>query len=116
MPRCGTTGAGPADAARRGWCPGRRCARSGYSPYPLILDILGRTGFLRGLFEWFPGSPVTRAIVLIVTVLTLSLLLVDVLLRTPVSRHLVARPGFRCRERRLREARARRRTRVTPDH
>jgi len=88
-----------------------------FAVHPLILDILGRTGFLRGLFEWFPGSPVTRAIVLIVTVLTLSLLLVDVLLRTPVSRHLVARPRIPLPgERRLREARARRRTRVTPDH
>ncbi len=88
-----------------------------FAAHPLILDILARTGFFRQLFEWFPGAPVARAVVLIITVLALSLLLVDLLLRTPVSRYLVARPRIPLPgERRVRQALARGRADPVGDH
>nr|WP_245555618.1 acyltransferase [Gordonia soli] len=62
-----------------------------FAVHPLILDAFGRFGFLSGLFEWFPGSAVTRGIVLVVATLVASALLVDILLRTPLSKMLVAR-------------------------
>ena len=85
-----------------------------FAVHPLMLDILARTGFFDRLFEWFPHAPTVRAIVLIITTLALSLLLVDILLRTPVSRYLVARPRIPLPgERRVRQALARRRTGAT---
>ena len=60
--------------------------------HPLILDILGRVGFLSGLFEWFPHSAILRSLILIAVVLVSSLLLVDILLRLPFSKWLTARP------------------------
>ncbi|MEO9327149.1 acyltransferase [Gordonia aurantiaca] len=63
-----------------------------FAVHPLVLDVLGRVGFLSGLFEWFPHSAVVRSIVLIVVVLAGSLLFVDILLRLPFSKYLVARP------------------------
>ena len=87
-----------------------------FAVHPLMLDILARAGYFDRLFEWLPGAPAVRAIVLIVTTLVLSLLLVDVLLRTPVSRYLVARPRIPLPgERRVRAALARRESRPQPD-
>ncbi|MDY6810911.1 MAG: acyltransferase [Actinomycetota bacterium] len=62
-----------------------------FAVHPLILDLLGRFGFMSGLFEWFPNSAALRSVILVVVTLVLSLLLVDLLLRTPLSRWLVAR-------------------------
>ncbi len=63
-----------------------------FAVHPLILDVLGRVGFLSGLFEWFPNSATQRSVILVVVVLTLSLLLVELLLRLPFSKYLTARP------------------------
>ena len=63
-----------------------------FAVHPLILDVLGRVGFLSGLFDWFPHSAILRSIILVVLVLTASLALVDVLLRLPFSKWLTARP------------------------
>ncbi|MDL9937994.1 acyltransferase [Gordonia sp. ABSL1-1] len=63
-----------------------------FAVHPLILDILARAGFFDLLFaERFPGSHAIRAIVLVVTLLTLALLTVELLLRLPFSKYLVAR-------------------------
>ncbi|WP_245549917.1 acyltransferase [Gordonia effusa] len=62
-----------------------------FAVHPLVIDILGRIGFLDGLFSWFPHAGATRAIVLVLTVLAGSLLMVDLLLRTSLSQILVAR-------------------------
>jgi peptidoglycan/LPS O-acetylase OafA/YrhL len=63
-----------------------------FAVHPLILDILGRLGFLGGLFDWFPHSAVIRSLILITVVLVASLALVDILLRLPFSKWLTARP------------------------
>ncbi|MCR8897811.1 acyltransferase [Gordonia sp. GONU] len=63
-----------------------------FAVHPLILDILGRVGFLGGLFEWFPHSAIMRSLILIAVVLVSSLVLVDILLRLPFSKWLTARP------------------------
>ncbi|MFW0791163.1 acyltransferase [Gordonia sp. CPCC 205333] len=62
-----------------------------FAVHPLVIDVLGRAGFLTGLFSWFPQSGATRAIILVVVVLAGSLLMVDLLLRTSLSQILVAR-------------------------
>ncbi|WOC13273.1 acyltransferase [Gordonia sp. MP11Mi] len=62
-----------------------------FAVHPLILDILNRVGFTPELYEWFPRSAATRSTVLVVVVLALSLVLVDLLLRTPAAKWLVAR-------------------------
>ncbi|MEE4024194.1 acyltransferase [Gordonia sp. PKS22-38] len=69
-----------------------------FAVHPLILDILARLGFMGALFDWFPNSAVLRSILLVVVTLTLSLVLVDLLLRTPLSRWLVARPRIPVRK------------------
>ncbi|MCK8614342.1 acyltransferase [Gordonia sp. C13] len=63
-----------------------------FAVHPLILDVLGRVGFLSGLFEWFPHSAILRSLILIAVVLTSSLIVVDLLLRLPFSKWLTARP------------------------
>lgn len=62
-----------------------------FAVHPLILDCLARAGFLRLLFEWFPNSASVRSTILVAATLALSLLAVDLLLRTPLSRWLTAR-------------------------
>ncbi|WP_245569714.1 acyltransferase [Gordonia shandongensis] len=62
-----------------------------FAVHPLLLDAVARAGFFGTLHSWFPGSPALRSIVLVLVVLVSSLLVVDVLLRTPVSRWFVAR-------------------------
>ncbi|MFW0787692.1 acyltransferase [Gordonia sp. CPCC 206044] len=62
-----------------------------FAVHPLILDILARAGFFGLLFDWFPHSAAIRTTVLTATVLAISLVVVDILLRTPLSRWLVAR-------------------------
>ncbi|WP_343287393.1 acyltransferase [Gordonia sp. SID5947] len=62
-----------------------------FAVHPLILDILGRVGFIDALFEWFPNSAAIRTTLLTALVLTMSLVVVDILLRTPVSKWLTAR-------------------------
>jgi len=63
-----------------------------FAVHPLILDVLGRVGFLSGLFEWFPHSAILRSLILIAVVLSSSLIVVDLLLRLPFSKWLTARP------------------------
>ncbi|MFI8771284.1 acyltransferase [Gordonia sp. NPDC062954] len=63
-----------------------------FAVHPLILDVLARIGFMSALFDWFPNSAALRSIALVVVTLALSLVVVDLLLRTPLSRWLVARP------------------------
>nr|WP_232016841.1 acyltransferase [Gordonia insulae] len=70
-----------------------------FAIHPLILDILGRLGFLGLLFDWFPHSSAIRTAFLVLVTLALSLVLVDVALRTPLSRWLVARPRISIRRR-----------------
>uniref|UniRef100_UPI003D8D8670 acyltransferase n=1 Tax=Gordonia sp. B7-2 TaxID=3420932 RepID=UPI003D8D8670 len=61
--------------------------------HPLILDILARIGFFDFLFaDGFPNSLASRAIILVSTVLVLSLASVELILRLPFSKWLVARP------------------------
>ncbi|NMO02303.1 acyltransferase [Gordonia sp. TBRC 11910] len=62
-----------------------------FAVHPLVIDLLARAGYFTGIFTWFPQSGVTRAALLVVAVLGCSLLLVDVALRTPLSRILVGR-------------------------
>ena len=61
--------------------------------HPLILDILARIGFFDFLFaDGFPHSLGSRAILLVVLVLAMSLVAVEIMLRLPFSKWLVARP------------------------
>ncbi|MBM7368331.1 acyltransferase [Gordonia hydrophobica] len=62
-----------------------------FAVHPLILDVLARVGFMRLVFAWFPHSATIRSTALVIAVLVLSLLVVDLFLRTPVSRWLTAR-------------------------
>lgn len=62
-----------------------------FAVHPLILDVLGNCGFFGKLYEWFPDSTTKRTLVLTVTVLALSLVFIEIALRTPFSRWLVAR-------------------------
>lgn len=61
--------------------------------HPLILDILARIGFFDFLFaDGFPHSLASRAVLLVVLVLAMSLVAVEIMLRLPFSKWLVARP------------------------
>ncbi|WP_231707232.1 acyltransferase [Tsukamurella sputi] len=62
-----------------------------FAVHPLMLDILGKLGFFDLLGTWFPASAVLRTATLAVVVLAMSLLFVDLILRTPISRWVVAR-------------------------
>ncbi|WP_341267078.1 acyltransferase [Gordonia malaquae] len=62
-----------------------------FAVHPLILDVLARAGYFDALFTWFPNSATIRSVLLVVATLALSLVLVDLLLRTPVSKWVVAR-------------------------
>ncbi|WP_461168375.1 acyltransferase [Tsukamurella serpentis] len=62
-----------------------------FAVHPLMLDILGTLGFFELLESWFPTSAIARTVVLSVLVMAMSLLFVDVALRTPLSKWLVAR-------------------------
>ncbi|MGO3327320.1 acyltransferase [Gordonia sp. (in: high G+C Gram-positive bacteria)] len=62
-----------------------------FAVHPLILDLLARAGFFGELHAWFPGSAATRTTILVIIVLALSLIVVDLLLRTPAAKWLVAR-------------------------
>lgn len=62
-----------------------------FAVHPLMLDILGKAGFFDLLGTWFPASAILRTATLAVVVLAMSLLFVDVMLRTPISRWVVAR-------------------------
>lgn len=62
-----------------------------FAVHPLILDILRRVGFTAGLDDWFPNSATLRSVVLVVVVLAASLVCVDVFIRTPAAKWLVAR-------------------------
>ncbi|MET9325743.1 acyltransferase [Tsukamurella sp. NPDC003166] len=66
-----------------------------FAVHPLMLDILSRVGFFDVLGTWFPASAVLRTMTLAVIVLAMSLLFVDLVLRTPVSRWFVARDRIR---------------------
>lgn len=61
-----------------------------FAAHPLMLDILGRYGFFDLLTDRIPSTTV-RTATLSVVVLILSLLFVDLILRTPISRWVVAR-------------------------
>lgn len=63
-----------------------------FAVHPLILDILYKYDFVRMLNDWFGFSLVLQGAVLVIVCMGLSLLLVDVLLRTPISKQLMARP------------------------
>lgn len=58
--------------------------------HPLVLDVLEHVGFFELLASWIPGAAV-RTLVLTAVVVTVSLLFVDLVLRTPVSRWVVGR-------------------------
>ncbi|WP_245557042.1 acyltransferase [Jongsikchunia kroppenstedtii] len=62
-----------------------------FAVHPLILDLLARFGFLKALEDSIFRSSASRTTVLVLVVLTLSILLTDLIMRTPVSRILVAR-------------------------
>ncbi|WP_223120274.1 MULTISPECIES: acyltransferase [Tsukamurella] len=62
-----------------------------FAVHPLMLDILSKAGFFELLGTWFPASALLRTATLSVVVLAMSLLFVDIVLRTPVSRWIVAR-------------------------
>jgi len=62
-----------------------------FAVHPLMLDILSKLGFFDLLGSWFPASAVLRTATLAVVVLAMSLLFVDLVLRTPISRWVVAR-------------------------
>ncbi|TWS18738.1 acyltransferase [Tsukamurella asaccharolytica] len=62
-----------------------------FAVHPLMLDILGKAGFFELLSTWFPASALLRTATLVVVVFAMSLLFVDLVLRTPVSRWIVAR-------------------------
>lgn len=62
-----------------------------FAVHPLMLDILGKAGFFDLLGTWFPASATLRTATLAIVVLAMSLLFVDLVLRTPVSRWIVAR-------------------------
>ncbi len=62
-----------------------------FAVHPLMLDILGKVGFFDLLGSWFPGSATMRTAALTLVVLAMSLLFVDLMLRTPISRWVVAR-------------------------
>ncbi|GEE03850.1 acyltransferase [Gordonia spumicola] len=62
-----------------------------FAVHPLILDLLARFGFFGELFARFPDSGTARGAALVAATLLLSLLAVEVLLRTPFSKWLVAR-------------------------
>ncbi|WP_082789464.1 acyltransferase [Tsukamurella pseudospumae] len=66
-----------------------------FAVHPLMLDILNHIGFFDVLGTWFPASAVLRTTTLAVIVLAMSLLFVDLMLRTPVSRWFVARDRIR---------------------
>ncbi|GAA4406133.1 acyltransferase [Tsukamurella soli] len=66
-----------------------------FAAHPLVLDILARAGFFDLLRSWFPASATLRTVVLAAAVLAISLLFVDVVLRTPISRWVVARDRIR---------------------
>ncbi|MGC4961387.1 acyltransferase [Gordonia sp. DT101] len=70
-----------------------------FAVHPLILDILGRIGFIGTLFDWFPNSAAIRTTLLTAVVLAASLIVVDILLRTPVSKWLTARSRVPVRRR-----------------
>lgn len=62
-----------------------------FAVHPLMLDILSKAGFFEVLGTWFPASAILRTATLAVIVLAMSLLFVDLVLRTPVSKWIVAR-------------------------
>ncbi|WP_343930443.1 acyltransferase [Tsukamurella strandjordii] len=62
-----------------------------FAVHPLVLDLLGYLGFYPLLYEWFPASATLRTLTLVVVVLAISLLFIDTVLRTPLSRWVVAR-------------------------
>ncbi|WP_019203666.1 acyltransferase [Tsukamurella sp. 1534] len=71
-----------------------------FAVHPLILDILGKFGFFGLLAQWFPASAILRTTTLVIVVLTLSLLFIDIVLRTPVSKWVVARDQIKRKSRR----------------
>lgn len=62
-----------------------------FAVHPLLLDIEARLGFFDLLNRWLPTSPALRTTILVVLTLAASLIVVDLILRTPVSRWIVAR-------------------------
>ncbi len=63
-----------------------------FAVHPLLLDGMARLGFFDDLNQWFPNSAAVRSTILVALTLTLSLIIVDLLLRIPrISRWFVAR-------------------------
>ncbi|RPA10191.1 acyltransferase [Gordonia sp. OPL2] len=71
-----------------------------FAVHPLVLDILARVGFFGDLGDWFPHSAAIRTTVLVAVTLAASLVIVDIALRTPMSRWLVARSRVPIRRKR----------------
>ncbi len=59
--------------------------------HPLVIDLIHKSGFVHQLYEMFPDSTVPRSIGLALATLVVSLALVEVLLRLPGARYIVAR-------------------------
>lgn len=59
--------------------------------HPLVIDLIHKSGFVHRLYETFPDSTVPRSIGIAVATLVVSLALVEVLLRLPGARYIVAR-------------------------
>lgn len=63
-----------------------------FAAHPLVIDLVHKAGLGTWLFSAFPESSIVRSTILFVAVLAGSLVLVETLLRTPLSKQLMARP------------------------
>lgn len=62
-----------------------------FAVHPLVIDLLHKAGFARWLFSAFPESTTTRSLILVLAVIAVSLVFVEVLLRSPIAKVTVAR-------------------------
>lgn len=70
-----------------------------YASHPLMLDVLTSIGLADLLYRWFPASAALRTAVMTALVLVMVAVFVEAVLRTPVSRFVVARDRIRRRAR-----------------
>ncbi|MCP2332340.1 MULTISPECIES: acyltransferase [Actinoalloteichus] len=70
-----------------------------YAAHPILIDVLHRVGFGSWLFETFPNSTLVRSSLLVLATFAITLVVVEVLLRSPLSKLLVARPRQPIRKR-----------------
>ncbi|NLE80386.1 MAG: acyltransferase [Rhodococcus sp.] len=63
-----------------------------FAVHPLVIDLLHKAGLARWLYSAFPESTLARSSLLTIAVIAVSLAVVEVLLRSPLSKPLVARP------------------------